>query len=175
MFLTPGRRHERQTLGGERGQSLVEFALLLPFLFLVILGMVDAAKAFNYWNDETHLANEAARYAAVNHSPVTGQSIEQAIKAQADTVELRNGGGSIAGTGVTVTFCFPAGESGQVGQSLKVTVTATYKWFNYLGRPIVQQDIVAHSSMRVEKAYDNTPPYSTNAYMNTPAGPNTCS
>ena len=53
----------------ERGVALIEFALVLPLLLVLLLGMIDAGKAFNYWNDETHLANEAARYAVVNSSP----------------------------------------------------------------------------------------------------------
>ena len=37
----------------ESGQALVEFALVLPLLLLLVLGMVDFGKAYNYWNDVT--------------------------------------------------------------------------------------------------------------------------
>ena len=53
----------------ESGQALVEFALVLPLLLLLVLGMVDFGKAYNYWNDATHLTAEAARFAAVNRKP----------------------------------------------------------------------------------------------------------
>ena len=53
----------------EDGAALVEFVLVLPLLLLLLIGMLDLGKAFNYWIDETHLANEGARYAAVNKNP----------------------------------------------------------------------------------------------------------
>ena len=39
----------------QKGTSLVEFALILPVLALILFGLLDFAKAFNYWNDQTHL------------------------------------------------------------------------------------------------------------------------
>ncbi|MDP9285550.1 MAG: pilus assembly protein, partial [Actinomycetota bacterium] len=90
--------------------ALVEFALVLPILLLVLFAIVDVGKAVSYWNDETHLAGEAARYAAVNKTPVAGQTIEQAIKNQAITSELKSGSGGsegVQGTGVDIFICFP--------------------------------------------------------------------
>jgi Flp pilus assembly protein TadG len=45
----------------EAGAALVEFVLVLPLLLVLLLGMLDLGKAFNYWIDETHLAHEGAR------------------------------------------------------------------------------------------------------------------
>src|SRR5262245_66665975 len=50
----------------ERGQAMVEFALVAPLLFVLLFGMLDFGKAFNYWNVEQQMANEGARMAAVN-------------------------------------------------------------------------------------------------------------
>ena len=47
----------------------MEFALVLPLLLLLVFGMLDFGKAYNYWNDATHLTAEGARYAAVNRKP----------------------------------------------------------------------------------------------------------
>jgi TadE-like protein len=52
-----------------RGTALVEMALVLPVLLLLLFGMLDFGKALNAWIDETHLANEAARIAAVSYCP----------------------------------------------------------------------------------------------------------
>lgn len=49
----------------ERGASLVEFALVLPLLLMIILGLVSAGAAYNLRITLTHSAREAARYAAV--------------------------------------------------------------------------------------------------------------
>src|SRR5438094_2766696 len=75
---------------GERGAALIEFVLVLPLVLLILFGMIDFGKAFTYWNDETHLANEAARYAVVNKNPLGGPSLEAAVKDDA-TGELKNG------------------------------------------------------------------------------------
>src|SRR5438552_2693398 len=53
----------------EQGQALVEFALVLPVLLLVVVGIVTFGRAMNYDSQETHLVNEAARYAAVDQVP----------------------------------------------------------------------------------------------------------
>ena len=60
------KRRSNRRFRAERGQSLVEFALALPLLMLVLLGMIDFGIAFNYNNDETSLANQAIRFAVVN-------------------------------------------------------------------------------------------------------------
>src|SRR5436190_2372517 len=102
-------RDRRRFAADERGVALVEFALVLPLILLLMFGMIDFGKAFNYWNDETHLANEAARFAAVNSSPTknpdgtpTAKSLNAAILGQADTGELKNGGTSSLPKGQTI-------------------------------------------------------------------------
>ena len=74
-------------LACERGQATVEFALILPALLLLILGMLDFGRAVNYYNTLTELAAEGARSAAVNLNPdgttVNGLSIQNQIKCQA--------------------------------------------------------------------------------------------
>ncbi len=151
------RRQLRPSAGGESGAALVEFALVLPLLLVLLLGVVDFGKAFNYWIDQTHLANEAARFAAVNKSPVAGQDIEQAIKNQANTNELKSGGGSVASPGVVVTVCFPTGSTGRIGQPVEVRVRATYKWLQYLVGKVglVDTPITGKAVMRLESAYKN--------------------
>lgn len=48
-----------------RAQSLVEFALLLPFLLLVIFGLIDAALIFQGYLTVAYAAREGARFAIV--------------------------------------------------------------------------------------------------------------
>src|SRR5881398_3714466 len=81
----------RRTSPDDSGVALIEFVLVLPLVLLLLFAMIDFGKAFNYWNDETHLANEAARYAVVNKNPLGGQSLEAAVKSDADSGELRHG------------------------------------------------------------------------------------
>src|SRR5213596_1303618 len=105
--LTRGLRR-----AGEAGQATVEFALILPALLLLMFAMLDIGKAFNYWIDETHLANEAVRWAVVNQLPegttvdpnCASQTIDCQVKQQANTNELKTGGSgtSISSPGVTI-------------------------------------------------------------------------
>jgi len=111
----------------QKGTSLVEFALILPVLALILFGLLDFAKAFNYWNDQTHLAAEGARWAVVNSNPGSG-TLQQYLQQQADTSELRG----LA----TVCVSFPnnpdTGTSGQVGDPVMVTVRSRYTWIPFV-------------------------------------------
>src|SRR5687768_11117207 len=96
----------------ERGAAMVEFALVLPLLLVLVFGMLEFGKAFNYWIDTTHLANEGARWAVVNQNPGTG-TLQEYVKGRANTVELRDGGtASIpAGDEAEVCISFPNGTA----------------------------------------------------------------
>jgi len=54
--------------GDERGQSLVEFALLLPLMLLIITGLFDVARAVWEENTLAYAAREGTRYAIVHGS-----------------------------------------------------------------------------------------------------------
>lgn len=51
----------------EDGANLVEFALLAPFLLLLLFGMIEFAWLFSQNLDVRHGAREGARLAAVNY------------------------------------------------------------------------------------------------------------
>src|SRR2546426_1104350 len=96
----------------ESGQALVELALILPILLVLLLGGLDFGKAYNYWIDTTHLSASGARWAAVNKNPAGGgQSLQQYIRNQADSAELRNGGTNAVANPLEVCFSFPGGTS----------------------------------------------------------------
>jgi Flp pilus assembly protein TadG len=50
----------------ERGQALLEFALILPIFVVALLGMIDVGRAIWANNAVANAAREAARYAAVH-------------------------------------------------------------------------------------------------------------
>jgi Flp pilus assembly protein TadG len=173
-------------LAGERGVALVEFALVLPLLLVLLLGMIDVGKAVNYWNDETHLANEAARYAAVNKNPGPQSTLNQSILNQADTTELKNGGTTSIPAPQTICIWFPnntntaddpARDHG-VGDPVQVVVTAQYHWLGYLvGKGLLPSSTLrATSTMRLEQNYTTgaSAPYTTGASNATNAS-GTCS
>ena len=134
----------------EAGVALVEFALVLPLLLVLLFAMLDFGKAFNYWIDETHLANEGARWAVVNKNPGSG-SLQQYIQQQADTPELRNGGTSSVPTPLRVCISFPNGTA-DVGDPVHVSTSVTYNWLPFLGSRvgIAQTTVTGSSTMRLE-------------------------
>jgi Flp pilus assembly protein TadG len=145
----------------QRGFALVEFALVLPLLLLLLLGMVEFGRAINYWIDETHLANEAARFASVNRNPGTAPAtLQEYIRSQATTEELRDGDDAdpsgVPTTGrARVCIEFPAsGTSGgpNVGDPVEVTVTATFNWLPFVGNALgdTSTQITGRATMRLE-------------------------
>lgn len=58
----------RRHIQNNRGQSMVEFALILPILLLLVLGIIEFGRVFNQTLIVTAAAREGARSAAVGNS-----------------------------------------------------------------------------------------------------------
>jgi Flp pilus assembly protein TadG len=145
------RKSRTSRLGDETGTAMVELALVMPLLLLLLLGMTEFGKAYNYWNDTNQIAADGARFAAVNRdpSPVVGQTLQNYLKSQSDTPEL-NG---IA----QVCITYPNGTHA-VGDPVKVTVTAPYavRKLPFLGPALNVLDyktinITGSATMRIEQ------------------------
>jgi hypothetical protein len=48
---------------------MAEFALIVPVFLLMLIGIISFGRAYFAWNDANHLANETARWAAVDQNP----------------------------------------------------------------------------------------------------------
>src|SRR5919199_3403986 len=160
-----GRRGH--SLGGwrdERGVALTEFALVLPLLLLLILGMIDFGKAINYWIDNTHLANEGARLAVVNKNPGgSGTTLQDYLRGHTSSAEERYPN-PVQGTqrsahSMTVNICYYAASNGAlinsgtpaVGDTVEVIVKYDYDWlrgFPFPGNPTTT--IGGKAAMRLE-------------------------
>jgi Flp pilus assembly protein TadG len=118
--------------GSERGQSLVEFAILLPVLMVFLLGILEFGWAMKSYVQEQNAAREGARYWALNGS-TTCDKVRDAVETKgpgtmdwsiapletapfASPVTGQTNCTSAAGTVVTVTakyeypFITPLGE-----------------------------------------------------------------
>jgi len=60
-----------QNIEAQRGQSLVEFALLMPIMLLIITGLFDVARAVWEENTLAYSAREGTRFAIVHGSAGT--------------------------------------------------------------------------------------------------------
>jgi hypothetical protein len=146
----------RRRLRGESGAAIVEFALILPFLVLMIVLILDFGRAFNYWISTTHLASEGARLAAVDNAP--GGDLQAYIRGKGGTQELREGGSRWVTDPVEVCVN-PEGDD--VGDPVEVTVTATYHFLpiGNLGidglDDLADMNIHGSATMRREVAAEN--------------------
>ncbi len=99
----------------QKGQSLIELALVLPVLLLILLGIVDFGKAYVTLVALNDAASEGATYASIDPTATT---------------EIANRAAGSAGGGlaefdpanVTVAYANPA-----AGQPITVTVTYEYQ------------------------------------------------
>ncbi len=126
----------------EAGVALVEFALVLPILLLLLFGIVEFGKAFNYWIDETHLAASGARWAVVNKNPGPGATLQESVQQQASTGELQ---------AAAVCISFPNGTT-NVGDPVRVTVAYSYNWIPFIANETGLAPITLRGSatMRLE-------------------------
>jgi Flp pilus assembly protein TadG len=63
----------------QRGQALVEAALVLPLLLLVLVGIMEVGRAWNIHQVVTHAAREGARAAAVWHDTGNAEDSAKAV------------------------------------------------------------------------------------------------
>jgi hypothetical protein len=136
----------------ERGQSVVEFAMVLPFLAALVMIFVQFGKAINYWIDLTHVANEGARLAVVGApGSTTAAGFKSLICSDLETGELRNGTGEVNAAKITVTY--PSPGHTDVGDPINVKVEAKYNWLPFWRLTGVHAfwNIEGSATMRLER------------------------
>lgn len=115
----------RTRLADTRGQSLVEFAVVVPVFLMIVLGLFDGARAVWHYNTLAQATREGTRYAIV-HSEATTTQIENVVRGHASGLSQGR---------LTVTVTFPDGGQ-RPGD--KVDVHATYSFkplFDLVGLP----------------------------------------
>lgn len=133
LLAAPPPRGNLRDKGGhrERGQSIVEMAFVLPILLLLLVFIVDVARAFDAQIVLANAAREGARFATLEPSP-TQAEIEQLV-----VVDVLG-----SGTNITHMRNFTASDVDVVLGSTAVTVTVSYDfnlWFGGLvGVPTFQ-------------------------------------
>ena len=112
-----------------RGQALVEFALVAPFFFLLLLSIIEFGRAVYYIQILNNAAREGARYAIVHGNestnptgPPPGYPIStnadpfaQAVKQQVRTYAV-GVIGNVGSTDFVVTVCYIQPASGPMYQ-----------------------------------------------------------
>ena len=140
------RRSER------RGQTLVEFALILPVFLLLLMGIFDFGRAVYAYNTISNAARQAVRLAIVDQEPA---KIQDLAAQHASSL-------GIDPSTVTITFVNPDLSSGAPcdnvpvlnGCVVEVTVPYTYTAATPLiGNIIGPISMSATSRLPVERTY----------------------
>ncbi len=128
---------KRIQLSDDRGQSMTEFAIVLPILVVLLFGILQFGILFNNYVTLTDAARAGARAAAVSRqaSDPVGTATA-AVQASASDLNLANLGVSVSSTW---------------SPTAPVTVTATYPYsINLLGWVISSGNLTTKSTEAVE-------------------------
>lgn len=127
----------------DKGQALVEFALVVPILLLLLLGIADFARAWNVYEVLTDAGREATRLAVVDN----GSSLE-AVRAVVKDAAGR-AGFTVTDENITIT------EGASRGDPTTVLVTYDHQlaWVGWLLEPFMDDTTITlnvASTMRRE-------------------------
>jgi Flp pilus assembly protein TadG len=127
-----------KALGPENGSSLIEMALILPVLFLLLMGMVDFGRGYYLAIEVSHAANAAALYGSQNPTDTTGMQ----NAADLDAADVSN----FTVSSVTVTYGCECSD----GSSPVVNCTST---------PACATNVVNYVQVNTSVSYSALFPY----------------
>ena len=139
---------------GERGAELIEFALVLPLLLLLVLGIVDFGFLFQRLEVVTNAAREGARIAILKGSGYDTAEVQARVNEylQAGGVPTSPGNPTVDVTFPTLTTT-PGGPTIDSGQVV-VRYTHNYLFLsglaNLFGGSFSSVPLTGVSTMRVE-------------------------
>lgn len=105
----------------EAGQSLIEFALILPVVLLIITGLFDVARATWQENTLAYSAREGTRYAIVHGSAALDGNVAFPSNQQAVIDVVRAAAVGVPNVSVVVTWP----DGGCYDRNCRVQVDAT--------------------------------------------------
>jgi Flp pilus assembly protein TadG len=170
----------------ERGQALVEFAIIAPLFLMLVIGVIQFAVALNFWFDMQRLANQGARAATVNcganaaspspngnlcRTSAGAYNLKQSLIDQIVSTGNSQNASSQCSSGDCVEICYvppdpaatpPAGFP-TTGDAVRVTLKKRYRLQAIVN--LAKIDLVAKATMRLEQD-----PHSTSGTPVTAAG-----
>jgi Flp pilus assembly protein TadG len=129
--------HKRFSFRNEKGQSMTEFALVLPILALLLFGVIQFGIVFNNYIQLTDAVRAGARKGAVGRHQQNPQgAVIQAVRDASTSLKQSD-------LNVSVTSSWQQGED--------VTVTASYPYsINLLGVVVKSGRMTSTTKERVE-------------------------
>jgi len=112
-------RRIRDTWKNKKGQSLVEFALVVPMLLLLVIGIAEFGRAWMTQNILTGAAREAVRLLAVPDPPggptaagIRATAVLASAGITADNLVVTDASAAFGEVSVTVGYNFPVTIAG---------------------------------------------------------------
>ena len=110
-----------------RGQGILEFALVLPVLFLIVFGVLDLGRVFFATIGLTNASREGVRYLTLHPDDVSNELGSFLGSITAATDEANYAGLSVSGSQVTVDCSNTDGDDFcDSGTPATVTVTSDF-------------------------------------------------
>jgi hypothetical protein len=120
--------------------AMTEFALVIPVFLIVISGLLAFGRVFFYWIEANHLANETARWAAVDQLPPGSPTLQDYARDSGGTLEFGN---------AKVCITVPGGGAPTVGGPIEVRISKGFSFVPLLGIGTIT--IRGASTMRIER------------------------
>lgn len=151
----------RRRQDSEIGQATTEFALILFPLLIIVGGILWFGIGLSYWLDMQRVANQGARWAAVNNwppdcprgtkNPANGgpgclgsNTLQETLRRQILTSGLQSA--------TTIEVCYPDLGSKTPGSPVKVHMEAPFTFVPILGIGTIT--LAANATMRLEQSQD---------------------
>lgn len=109
------RLNRNKKTDGEKGQNLVEFALVVPIFLILVFAIVDFGMGFHAWITVTNAAREGARVGAVGADEAT------------ITARVEDTASSLTQDDLNVTVTNSVDQGGDPGESVTVQVDYQYQ------------------------------------------------
>jgi Flp pilus assembly protein TadG len=139
----------------ERGQGVIEFAMVLPLLAILVFVLIDFGKALYYYIDLTHVANEGARIAAVSAATMPGgaATLSDYLCGQlgdSSKSELRKGSSGVEKAKVTIAYDKNGDGTNKTntGDPVTVEVKTNYHWLPWTH--LAALSVGGSATMRIE-------------------------
>ena len=130
----------------ERGQALVEFALIAPLFLVIVVGVIQFGIGLNYWLDLNRIANQGARWAVVNKypgcngTPPCSPTLEEFL--EQDQVLS-------SGIDPDAEICFVESATGAVGEPVRVRIRHEFGFLAILDMASIS--LKGEATMRIEQ------------------------
>jgi len=128
-----------------KGQALLEFALILPVVLLLVLGILEFGRAWNLAQMMSDVAREGTRRAVIADQFITEQSVKDFMALKLETA-------GVPVEAITITFSDKDGNETwhpATGDPVIGTITIPYSWM-FFSRAFKPITLTSSFTMRME-------------------------